>query len=87
MAQNSEFLQDFQSSLDVLKKMNQIIQDRVSQKKNFSDNLLSNLNEIKLKIKAISEMISQFKIIIDNLNGQVSSNTDNVKDTENKIVD
>ena len=65
MAQNQQFLQDFQSSMDKLNGMNDMIQNSLKQKKEFSDKLVAKLKEINEKIKDLAGQINQLKASVD----------------------
>ena len=87
MAQNQQFLQDFQNSMDRLGQMNEKIQQSLKQKKNFSDNLVNKLKEINTKIQGLAEQINQLRANLDKLKGQVNSNTGSINDKDKQISD
>ena len=86
MTQNQQFLQDFQTSMNKLNGMNQVIQNSLQQKKDFSDKLIAKLKEINDKIKNLAGEINQLKTSLDGLNGQVKSNSDSVTDKDKQIA-
>jgi chromosome segregation ATPase len=87
MAQNQQFLQDFQSSMDRLNGMNQMIQNSLQQKKTFSDKLIAKLIDVNQKIKNLAEQINRMKTTLDGLQGQVSNNTSSISDKDKKIAE
>jgi chromosome segregation ATPase len=87
MAQNQQFLQDFQNSMDRLGQMNEKIQESLKQKKNFSDNLVNKLKEINSKIQGLAEQINLLRANLDNLKGQVNSNTGSINNKDKQISD
>ena len=86
MTQNQQFLQDFQTSMNKLNGMNQVIQNSLQQKKDFSDKLIAKLKEINDKITNLAGEINKLKTSLDGLNGQVKSNTDSVSDKDKQIA-
>ena len=87
MAQNQQFLQDFQSSMDRLNGMNDMIQNSIQQKKNFSSKLLDKLKAINDKIRDLVGQINKLKENVDTLQGQVSSNSTNISDKDKQLTD
>jgi predicted nucleic acid-binding Zn-ribbon protein len=87
MAQNQQFLQDFQSSMDKLNGMNDMIQNSLKQKKEFSDNLVAKLKDINQKIKDLAGQINQLKASVDSLQGQVSNNSGAISSKDKQIAD
>ena len=87
MAQNPNFLQDFQASMDKLNGMNEMIQNSLKQKKEFSDNLVAKLKEINEKIKALAGQINGLKQQVQNLEQNVSGNTQDVNNKTKQITD
>ena len=54
MAQNQQFLQDFQTSMNKLNGMNQVIQNSLQQKKDFSDKLIARiLDNLQVSVKNV----------------------------------
>ena len=56
MTQNQQFLQDFQDSMTKLNGMNELIQNSLKQKKEFSDKLVVKLKSINQKINDLSTL-------------------------------
>ena len=87
MAQNQQFLQDFENSMNKLNGMNNMIQTSIQQKKDFSSKLLDKLKAINDKIKDLAGQINKLKENVDTLQGQVSNNSTNIGDKDNQITD
>jgi DNA repair exonuclease SbcCD ATPase subunit len=87
MAQNPQFLQEFQASMDKLNGMNQTIQDSLKQKKEFSDKLVAKLKDINQKIKDLAGQINKLKTTLDGLQGQVNNNSASINDKDKKIAE
>lgn len=87
MAQNQQFLLDFKSSMDKLNGMNDMIQNSLAQKKEFSDKLIARLKDINEKIKNLAGQINQLKSTVDNLKGQVTNNSTAISDKDKQIAD
>ena len=87
MAQNQQFLQDFQSSMDKLNSMNDMIQNSLKQKKEFSEKLVAKLKDINQKIKDLAGQINQLKASVDSLQGQVSNNSGAISSKDKQIAD
>jgi chromosome segregation ATPase len=87
MAQNQQFLQDFQNSMNTLNGMNQKIQDSLRQKQEFSDRLVARLRDINVRIKALAGQIGQLRANLDALQGQVTNNTGSINGKDKQIVE
>jgi predicted nucleic acid-binding Zn-ribbon protein len=87
MAQNQQFLQDFQSSMDKLNGMSVMIQNSIIQKKEFSDKLIAKLKNINDKIKDLAGQVNKLKADIDGLKGVVSNNSTSISEKDNQISD
>lgn len=85
MAQNSTFLQNFQSSMDELNKTNQKVQDNIKQKKEFSSNLLGKLKDINVKIKTLAAQINQLKTVMNGFQKQVTVNDGSIDAKDKEI--
>ena len=84
MAQNQQFLQDFENSMNKLNGMNEKIQNSLKQKKDFSDKLLAKLRDVNERIKGLAGQINKLKEHVNSLQGQVSNNSSDIsgKDTQ-----
>ena len=87
MAQQPQFLQDFQASMNKLNDMNVIIQNSLKQKKEFSDNLVAKLKDINQKIKDLSGLIQGLKQEVQNLQHNLDGNTQDVSNKNKQIAD
>ena len=87
MAQNQQFLQDFQSSMDKLNGMNDMIQNSLKQKKDFSDKLVLKLKDINEKIKDLAGQVTKLKESVNGLQGQVANNSTAIGDKDKQIAD
>jgi DNA repair exonuclease SbcCD ATPase subunit len=85
MAQNQQFLEDFQSSMDKLNGMSVMIQNSINQKKEFSDKLIAKLKNINDKIKDLAGQVNQLKADIDGLKGVVTNNSTSISEKDNQI--
>jgi chromosome segregation ATPase len=85
MAQNQQFLQDFQDNMNKLNGMNQKIQESLIQKKEFSDKLVAKLKDINSKIQGLANQINQLKTNVDELKGNVNNNSNDVNDKDKQI--
>jgi chromosome segregation ATPase len=86
MTQNTQFLQDFQDSMNKLNGMNELIQNSLKQKKEFSDNLVIKLKNINQKINDLAGEINKIKATIDGLQGQTNTNSTNINDKDKQIA-
>jgi chromosome segregation ATPase len=87
MAQNQQFLQDFQNSMNTLNGMNQKIQDSLRQKQEFSDRLVARLRDINVRIKDLAGQIGQLRANLDALQGQVTNNTGSINGKDRQIAE
>lgn len=85
MAQNQQFLLDFEASINKLSQLNAIIQKNVQDKKSFSALVVTRLGEINQKIKDLAGKIIQLKTQVDNLQAQVNSNTASIGDKQKEM--
>jgi chromosome segregation ATPase len=84
-AQNSQFKQEFQTSIDTLNSLNQRIQDSLVQKQQFSTTLLDKLRDINGQIQALAGLIEQLKATVDELQGQAGTNSTSIADKDRQI--
>lgn len=87
MAQNQQFLQDFENSMNKLNGMNEKIQNSLKQKKDFSDKLLAKLRDVNERIKGLAGQINKLKEDVASLQGQVSNNSSDISGKDNQIAE
>ena len=68
----SDFLTNFENSLNKLDKLKDNIADRFRNQDNFSNEILSQLTEINNKVKELSKKINELKESIDVLQNQIN---------------
>jgi chromosome segregation ATPase len=78
MAQNEDFLQQFEESVANLSKINDAIVRNSTSKNTFLKLVTEGLNEINGKIQTLGVDIAKMKNDLDNLQNQVDSNTSDI---------
>ena len=86
-AQNPQFKQEFQTSIDTLNGLNQRIQDSLTQKQEFSTSLLEKLTDINSRIQALSGSIQQLQATVARLQGQAGTNSTAITDKDRQIAE
>lgn len=81
----TQFLTDFQKSLEGLIAVRQNIQESIQMRENFSNNLKIKLRQINDSLKDLAEKIKNLKNLVDTLQNQVQTNTTSIDDKSKQV--
>jgi chromosome segregation ATPase len=81
----TQFLTDFQKSLEGLIQVRQNIQESIKMRENFSNNLKLKLRQINDSLKDLAEKITNLKNLVGTLQNQVQTNTTSIDDKSQKV--
>ena len=86
MSQPNNFLQEFQQNLDKLVQINNIVDKNIQERKNFTSIVVTKLGQINQSVRSLSDKIKTLKTLADQLQGQVSSNTNDIGQKQSQIT-
>ena len=81
----TQFLTDFQKSLEGLIQVRQNIQESIKMREDFSDTLKLKLRQINDSLKDLAEKITNLKNLVDTLQNQAQTNTTSIDDKSQKV--
>uniref|UniRef100_A0A6C0EPN3 Uncharacterized protein n=1 Tax=viral metagenome TaxID=1070528 RepID=A0A6C0EPN3_9ZZZZ len=87
MTQPQEFLKDFESSLDKLNQLNDLIKKNAEQKQEFTNFISKRLSEINEKVKTLSSGIQELKNKLQSLQQEIDANKAGISNNAKQVDD